>query len=272
MTGCAQVETFLATADPTSRRQPPQDVREHLERCAACRSIWEFASAREPAEASAETRARIEEQIKASLSPVRPIACRKTLTLAFLGIFGLSAGAWIWLIGWAATKGMSGAQMMGTLAAVAAAAAFASAILSGEMVPGERRIAPVGWLVLAAVASLGVLIATLFPWESIGPTWLAATMNCHTHGALIGIPTAVIAVLALRRGAPLHPATAGAAVGMLAGLAAMAALHFGCSMHGALHITAGHLSVPAGGAVIGYLVGKGAALWNARAEARSLGG
>lgn len=272
MIDCAQVETFLATADPASGRKPPQEVREHLEACAACRSLWEFAGAREPAEASAETRARIEEQIKASLSPVRPIACRKTLTLVFLAIFAVSAGAWIWLIGWAATKGMSGAQMTGTLAAVAAAAALASAVLSGEMIPGERRIAPVGGLVLAAVAALGVLIATLFPWESIGPSWLAAAMSCHTHGALIGIPTAVIAVLALRRGAPMRPATAGAGVGLLAGLAAMAALHFGCSMHGALHITAGHLSVPAGGAVIGYLVGKATARWNRRAEARSLGG
>jgi hypothetical protein len=163
---------------------------------------------------------------------------------------------------------MSGVQLAGTLAAVAAAAALASAVLSREMIPGEKRIAPVGWLVLLAVGALGTFVLALFPWETRGPQWLAAAMNCHTHGALIAIPTAAIAILALRRGAPMCPASAGAGVGLLAGLAAMATLHFGCSMHGALHITAGHLSVPAGGAVIGYLVGKAAVRWNERPRAR----
>jgi hypothetical protein len=215
-------------------------------------------------------RSGIEQRLKGSLEPVRPLPCRKTLTAVFLAIFAAGAGLWVIQTGSPGMNGMTAVQLAGTLSAVAGAAVLAAVVLSGEMVPGERRLAPIGFVTLLAVGGLAALIAVLYPWEAAGSSWFAAAMKCHTHGAMIAIPTAAAAVLALRRGAPLCPGTAGAAVGLLAGLAAMATLQFGCAMHGALHITAGHLSIPAGGALIGFLMGKAVGRWPEKARSRSL--
>ena len=141
---------------------------------------------------------------------------------------------------------------------------LASALLSAEMAPGEGRPASIGFVVAAAVGGMAALIAALFPWEAAGPDWMAPAMKCHVHGALFAIPVAAAALVALRRGAPMCPASAGAGVGLLAGLAAMATLELGCARHDALHIAAGHLSIPAGAALIGFLIGKAV-------ERRSLG-
>ena len=269
--GCAQVEEFLASAEAASLRTPPEAIRSHLDRCGPCRKVWEFVSAQEPLEVAPQALCgRIEQQLKDSLAAVRPLPCRKTLTLAFLGIFVASAVFWVFYMGSSGARGLSAVQLAGTLSAVAAAAALAAAVLSGEMVPGEKRLGPIGLMSLLAIGGLAMLVVTIFPWERAGSPWLSAAMQCHTHGAMIAIPTAAAAFLLLRRGSALCPATAGAAIGLLAGLASMATLHLGCTMHGALHITAGHLSIPAGGAVIGYLVGKGVGRWAESSRGRSL--
>ena len=269
--GCAQVEEFLASADAAARCAPPPEIRAHLDSCAACKKIWEFVCTQEPVDAApAEVCGQIEKRLAGSLEPVRPLPCRKTLTFAFLGVFAAGALIWVMDTGWGAAEGLSAVQLAGTLSAVAAAAALAAVVLSGEMVPGDRRIGPIGLMSLLTVGGIALLVAAIFPWESAGSSWLSAAMKCHTHGAMIAIPTAAAAYLVLRRGAALCPATAGAAIGLLAGLASMATLHLGCAMHGALHITAGHLSIPAGGALIGFLIGKGVERWAQNTRGRSL--
>ncbi len=267
--GCAQVEELLASADAAVRREPPEGVRAHLSECEPCRKLWEFMTAREPAPAGGELCGRVQERLNASLEPVRPLPCRKSLTLAFFGIFVAGAVVWLFDSGWGGARALSPVQLAGTLSAVAAGAALSAVVLSGEMAPGDKKLGPMGLMTLLVVGGLAMLVMAIFPWESPGGSWLSAAMQCHTHGAMIAIPTAAAALLVFRRGAALCPGTAGAAIGLLAGLAAMATLHLGCSMHGALHITLGHLSIPAGGALIGYLVGKVVGRWTAE-RARSL--
>jgi hypothetical protein len=261
MTGCERVETFLASAEGASRRQPPAEVRAHLDQCGPCRRLFEFSTTQESVEVPRETRSCIEERLKRSLHPVRPLPCRWTLMGMFMAIFAAGAGIWLIQTGWGGARDLTGVQLAGTLVALAAAAALAAAVLGAEMIPGERRLPPIGVVALVAIGGLAALVAALFPWESAGSPWLASAMTCHAHGAIIAIPTAAVALFALRRGAPMCAGTAGAAIGLLAGLAAMATLHVGCARHGVLHITAGHLSIPAGAALIGFLVGKVIGRW-----------
>ena len=270
MVGCEQVEEFLTTASGPSRRKPPADVRAHLDRCPTCRKMWEFLSSAEPAEAPKALCGRIEQRLQGSLTPVKPLPCRYTRAAGFLVIFLAAAGLFALQTGWGGAQSMTAVQLAGTLSAVAAAAALAAFVLSGEMVPGERRLGSIGLMSLLAVGGIALLVVAVFPWENAGSSWLAAAMQCHTHGALIALPTAAAALLLFRRGAALCPGTAGAAIGLLAGLASMATLHLGCAMHGALHITAGHLSIPAGGALIGYLAGKAFERWSANARRDSV--
>jgi hypothetical protein len=266
MVGCEQVEEYLSSAGAASRCEPPPEIRAHLDTCGPCRKLWEFAGAGEPGEVSSSTRDCIVRRLGRSLTPVRPLTCRWKLTLAFLAIFAAGALLWALQSGWRGAQGMTPVQLAGTLSAVAAAAALAAVALSGEMVPGEKRFAPIGLVALFVIGGIAMLVLALFPWESSGSAWLAAAMQCHTHGAMIALPTAAAAFLLFRRGSALSPGAAGAAIGLLAGLAAMATLHLGCSMHGALHIAAGHLSVPAGAALLGYLAGKATERWAAGAR------
>lgn len=269
MVGCEQVEEFLTSASVARRGAPPQGIRAHLDKCGPCRKLWEFLCSSDAVEAPKEMCSRIEQRLEGSLTPVKPLPCRKTRTAAFLAIFLGGATLFVFLTGWAGAEGMTAVQLAGTLSAVAAAAALAAVVLSGEMVPGERRLGSIGFMSLLSVGGLAMLVMTIFPWEASGAPWLSAAMRCHTHGALIALPTAAAALLVFRRGAALCPATAGGAIGLLAGLTAMATLHLGCTMHGALHITAGHLSIPAGASLIGYLVGKGVARWSESKSAQA---
>ena len=265
---CAQVEDFFASADVAARRDPPERIREHLHGCAPCRAVWEFMTAEEATAVEEALCSKISGRLQGS-APVKPLPCRTRLTAAFLGIFLAGAGLWVLDSGWAADS-MTSLQLTGTLAAVAAAAALAAVVLSREMAPGDKRVGPVGWMTLLAIGGLGLVVAVLFPWERSGSSWLSAAMQCHTHGAMIAIPTAAAAFLIFRRGAALRPGAAGAAIGLLAGLAAMATLHLACAMHTALHITAGHLSIPAGAALIGYGIGKLVERFSLGGRSRSL--
>lgn len=262
MTGCDQVEDFLTSVDGATRRTPPAGIRAHLDKCAPCRKMWEFLTSSETVEAPKDLCGRIGKQLEGSLRPVRPLPCRTARTLIFMAIFLAAALLWALQSQWGGAKAMTAVQLAGTLAAIAAAAALAAVVLSGEMVPGEKKLAPIGLTVLLVLGGLALLVVAIFPWEGSGPSWLTAAMKCHTHGAMIALPTAAAAFLVFRRGAALCPGTAGAAIGLLAGLGAMATLHLGCAMHDALHIAAGHLSIPAGGALLGYLAGKAVERWN----------
>ncbi|MEZ5365863.1 MAG: hypothetical protein R2748_26905 [Bryobacterales bacterium] len=163
MTGCEQVESFLASADGAARRNPPPELQEHLDKCPPCRELFEFATTDGNVEVRAETRCAIQRALAASLCPVRPLPCHTTRTLIFLAIFGVGAGLWILKTGWGGATGLSSLQLSGSLAAVAAAAVLAAALLGAEMAPGEGRPAPLGFVVVATVGGMAALIAALFP-------------------------------------------------------------------------------------------------------------
>ncbi len=270
MSECNQVEEFVTSTSGAARGGAPAGLRMHLDRCAPCRRLFEFFTCNDGRAVPEAVRLSVERRLRGSLEPVRPLPCHRTLAFAFVLIFAGGPLLWSSLSGWDPVRGMTLIQLMGTMLAVCAAGAFTAVSLGKQMVPGERRLAPAAAVPALALTALAALVLVIFPWEASGSHWLDSAMTCSVHGAMIALPTAAAAFFLFRRGATLCPATAGGAIGLLAGLAAMATLHLGCPMHGALHIVAGHLSLPACGALIGYALGKAIGRWDAREPGRSI--
>jgi hypothetical protein len=253
---CREVNEYLDRSGPGDWAELPERLRAHLEGCECCRGLWQFLSRTPcPRQVPEQVRSRIEQDLLGSLEPVAPLAGTGKLTLGFALIFG----------GWAAlfTGLLASPEAPGVKSfAFAAVAGFASVVglvvslaLSREMTPAERRyVSPTVAHSLTLVALFAV-VGLAFPWR-IDEPFLAESWKCFRAGFLISLPTAALAVLWLRRGAPLSPETVGAGSGLLAGLVGVLTLHFSCPIIAAPHIALGHVMVPVAGVLIGHTAGK----------------
>jgi hypothetical protein len=253
---CREVNKYLDRNSGLDWARLPEALRKHLETCEGCRTLWELLSrAPGPRQIPQQVRSRIESDVLGSLEPVAPLAGTGKLTLGFALIFGGWSLLFVALLASPAAPGVNSF-------AFAAVAAFASVVglvvslaLSREMIPGEKRyVSPTVAHSLALLALFGV-VALAFPWRVDEP-FVAAAWKCFRAGFLISVPAAALAVLLLRRGAPLSPETVGAGSGLLAGLVGVLSLHFSCGIIAAPHIALGHVMVPVAGVLIGHTVGK----------------
>lgn len=251
---CSRVEELLATGEPQRLRNPPADVREHLESCRPCRSLWELGDG-DLAPPSPAVEERISQALGEALLPVRPVPSRPALIAGFLTIFGSVSAAVVGFIGIRGASAMSALQLAGALAGVAVAAVLAAMALSCGMTPGGRKLMRPGIQSLLAVAVPLAAAALLFRWE-FSPGWLGGTWHCFVTGFGVSIPAALLTIALLGRGAVLSWSSVGAGAGLLAGLVGATALHIGCPMTDAPHITVGHLSLPIFGSALGWLIGR----------------
>ena len=253
---CREVNQYLDRNSGVDWAGLPEQLRKHMENCEGCRTLWELLSHQPcPRQVPQQVRSRIENEVLGSLEPVAPLAGTGRLTLGFALIFG---GWTVLFVGLLASPAAPGVNSL----PFAAVAAFASVVglvvslaLSREMIPGEKRyVSPTVAHSLALLALFGV-VALAFPWRMNEP-FLAEAWKCFRAGFLISLPAAALAVLLLRRGAPLSPETVGAGSGLLAGLVGVLTLHFSCPIVAAPHIALGHVMVPVALVLIGHTAGK----------------
>jgi hypothetical protein len=237
------------------------EAREHLASCARCRNLYLWI-AEQPAVAgvSSELSQRIQGQLAASLTPVKPVASIRVCVLRFLAIFLAFATGLVVTMGTAGLRQMNVGQFLASGLLPAAGGVLFSLSLARQMTPGSRRGIPT-WVAMALFggAVLGG-ITLLFPWREPG-TSIGLSWQCSLREFAIAAPAAALLWLLLRRSAPaLSPTALGASVGAMAGLLAVTVLQFGCVYQEALHLLLWHWSVLAiaagAGALVGWLSGQ----------------
>jgi hypothetical protein len=234
----------------------PAEARAHLDVCPACRELWTFLreeGTRE--EIPSELTAKIERLCAESLEPVEPIAARRRLAAEFVTIFAVFSAIAIWFAGVSGMSGLNFLQLVIVLGFVGKAAIVLGIVLSGEMVPGEKRFLSSPAMILLAIGVPLLLVAAFFPWATEGG-FLLQNWKCFRFGALFSLPGVVAFGWLLRRGTLHSPGWAGAGAGVLAGLAGAVGLHLGCPMHDAPHIAISHFGVPVVGGVLGFMTGQ----------------
>jgi hypothetical protein len=175
--------------------------------------------------------------------------------LGFVLIFGGLSALFVGLLAAPEAPGVNSFPFFAVAVVASAVGLLLSLALSREMAPGEKRyVSPTVAHSLVLVA-LFAAVGLAFPWR-INEPFVAEGWKCFRAGFLISLPAAALAVLLLRRGAPLSPETVGAGAGLLAGLVGLLSLHFSCSIAAAPHIALGHVMVPVAGVLIGHTAGR----------------
>ena len=200
---CREVSEHLDRGARESRMALSAELREHIDKCSACRALWEFLFESETPETTTVPRPEVEELLLADLEPVRPIPSKTTRAMGFLAVFGLVSAVFVGVMGVQGTAGMAGLQLAGVLAAAVLSAAMVSISLSAGVTPGESRLFPCIKVVLTGLTGLIALTAALFPWET-GQDFLAHGLGCFVTGFAYSLPALGITLLLVRRGAPLQ--------------------------------------------------------------------
>ena len=234
------------------------EVEDHLRTCARCRHLVRALSFPAPeGRPSPASLRRIATGIAADLRPVQPIAPKRYLFAAFLGIFIVSVGLGVSRMGAFAIAVMSPLQTSVILCTLALSTELLAYSLVQQIVPGSRHRVSPRLLPLGVAISLMIVIAVLFHFQHEQNFW-AKSWECIRAGTPIGALAAVPFWFILHRGTVLWPPMTGAGTGLLAGLVGTTALEIHCPNLGAWHILVGHLGVAALGAMTGLLIGVAA--------------
>jgi len=257
ITTCNRIDAEFDRRFEVAAPEVSAEARNHLASCARCRNLYSWIE-EQPAvtEVSSEVSQRIQGQLVAALTPVKPVASIKVRVLRFLAIFLAFAAGLVVLMGAAGLRQMSTGQFLGGGLLLAAGAVLFSLSLARQMTPGSRRGIPT-WLAMALFSSAALSgIALLFPWREPG-TSIGLSWQCLLRELAIAAPAAGLLWLLLRRSAPaLSPTALGASVGAMAGLLAVTVLQFGCVYQEALHLLLWHWSALAIAAGAGAFLGR----------------
>jgi len=205
---------------------------------------------------SAELARKVRQDLKPSLTPVKPVSPRGTLILVLLAVFVAVSAALVAVMNKTGLHMMTPLQL-GGISAILAGGGISFAIhLSGQMVPGSRAVIPLWALLsLGGVAVFGGL-ATLFPWRTSG-SFFSEGWPCAAMELALLIPAAAILWIFARRGALFASAGLGATLISVAALLVLIPLQVQCMFQQAPHLLVWH-----GGAAL-LMIGLGAVVGNA---------
>ncbi len=253
---CPEASVQIENLAQHRSRSLPDSIRQHLEKCAACRALWEFLSGGEPpAAVGAEVKNNIISSIVDSLEPVSPVPSVWKLTAVFVLVFSAISGFFVFVSGMRGGLAMGAVEFTTVIGLIGVAVMLLSSALSRQMIPGTRHLITPARMFLLVLVSLFLLVAMLFPWDVTGSV-LPNLWQCFGMGLLFSFPAAGLILWLLRRGAILSSDIAGAGAGLLSGLVGMTVLHVGCNLHTAPHIVLAHLGLALATTLAGFLLGR----------------
>jgi hypothetical protein len=206
------------------------DVERQLEAWAAGHSGTQFSS---------ELARKVRQDLKPSLTPVKPVPSRGTLFLVLLAVFVVVSAALVALMNKTGLHMMTPFQLGGISAILAGGGILFAINLSGRMIPGSRTVIPL-WVLLplVGVAVFGGL-ASFFPWRSAG-NFFSEGWPCAAMELALLVPTAAIFWLFARRGALFATAGLGAALTGVAAFLVLMPLQIQCMFQQAPHLLVWH--------------------------------
>lgn len=231
-----------------------QRALEHLRKCERCRRLYQWLTeGLPPQESSPAVYARIQAQLKQSLTPVSPQPSPRVLAARFLMVFLLFSAPMIGMMGTAGLHEMSLTQIIGIGAVLVCGAALLSLSLAWQMSPGSLHRVPPRIAVFTLAAGFLVATAILFPWRE-PQAFLLRGWSCLKAGLLMAAPAALLFWLLVRRGHTLASGALGATLGAIAGLLGASVLQLTCDRQDAAHLLVWHGGVVVISLGLGILV------------------
>jgi hypothetical protein len=210
--------------------------------------------------------ARIDDSIKATFCPVRPLPpvwLMATGLVLVCAVISLAGGARAGFFGVAKMNLLERSLVFPALGLLACLAAVS---FVHQMLPGSRlRLSPIALLAISSVALLAVFADLFRDYHT--NHFFSAGIVCLLVGLLHAIPAGLVSWLLLRRGFAVNPTSAGLVAGMLGGLAGVGMLELHCPNFQAAHILVWHTAVVPLSAALGALLGFGLRL-RARSDER----
>jgi len=203
--------------------------------------------------------ANIEQSMRETLAPVRPLPPSWMLTAGLVALCGIIAAIGAGLLGFKGIARLSFEQIGLIFPVLALFTILASSLTVAQMIPGSRRIANPRALLGASALAILASFTLLFRNYDMS-RFVSEGVACLTVGLLVAIPAALAIWLVLRRGYAVDATSAGLAAGTLAGLAGVITLELHCPIFRAMHVMVWHTAVTpvsaAGGALLGHLIGR----------------
>src|SRR5215470_16848504 len=145
------------------------------------RQLEAWAAGHSGAQISPELARKVRQDLKPSLTPVKPVPSRGRLFLLLLAVFVAVSSGLVALMNKTGLHMMTPLQLGGISAILACGGVLFAIKLSGQMIPGSRAVIPLWALLsLGGVAVFGGL-AALFPWQASGSSfsegWPCAAME-----------------------------------------------------------------------------------------------
>lgn len=198
---------------------------------------------------------RIRQTLLKGMESVRPLPSDGTLIVVVFACLVLFSIAATVPFGFLAVQSFTGSQKLLLYLTIAGCAAFCSAAVVGQMIPGSSRNWQPWIPILCSVITLAAVTLAIF-----GDFGLARFVHRGIPCLRLGM---VIAVLAfglvcgfLRKGLVTSWLRAGAIGGGLAGLAGVSVLALHCPIQNAPHVLVWHLSVIVASGLGGLLFGS----------------
>jgi hypothetical protein len=231
----------------------------HLVHCGRCRGLTRLldevadGDGLRPSENQLQ---RIQTNIAAGLTPVRPLPLSRIFLFACAIIF-LFVAAGALLLGMNGWRALTIAQRTAVFMTLATGAVLLAVSIVRQMVPGSKHVFSPARLPLAILAGLMLMMAATFRSRQ-DLAFMASGLRCMKNGLTYAIPAAFLLWLTLRRGAILFPKLIGAAAGGLAGLIGLSVLEMNCPNLNVFHVFVWHGGVVLISSLGGALVGAAA--------------
>jgi hypothetical protein len=202
--------------------------------------------------------ARIEDEVKRDLAPVRPL---RAAWFGALAVVPLAVLLLVWLVlqyGLRADASSLGLSLFGPTA-VLIVAAYAIVLLSLLQRAPESTMNWIWWLLVPLAAASLEIAGGLFTLTASGPDptgvpWHAQAL-CFVRISLMSAPPALFVLWLLSHGLPLRPRIAGFFAGLGSGILADAIYRLFCSLSGPRHTTPWHTGAVLAMGLLGLVCG-----------------
>jgi hypothetical protein len=187
---------------------------------------------------SPELARKVRQDLKPSLTAVKPVPSRRRLFLMLLAIFVAVAAGLVLLENKTGLHMMTPLQL-GAISAILATGGILFAIkLSGQMIPGSTEGIPL-WALLSIGGAVFGGLAALFPWQTSGK-FFSEGWPCAAMELALLIPVGAIFWLFARRGALFASAGLGATLAAVAAFLVLVPLQAQCMFQQAPHLLVWH--------------------------------